>query len=140
VAQQALDIPQRESFTPFPTAASVLLYVSEEEALSIDSNGRPSASTPDMDGIKLTSTEIKALQNAFEWTTPPDVIDACCIPRHAFAFYDQSSRYLGSIAVCFECGCARTNELRGTQNKDWLEWDRKAIAAIVNAHGYSADR
>lgn len=86
-------------------------------------------------GVVLTAADAKRLRSSVFFTEPPPAVAACCIPRHAFKFYDKSKKEIGSLAVCFECACARI-EGEKPPNADliWLEWDYAAIAAIVEAH------
>jgi hypothetical protein len=90
---------------------------------------------PVKDGGLLTPPEMTALRAAVHFTRPPDEMVACCEPRHAFLFYDKNGRYLGYLMVCFECGCARMEPfLPADEKHSWIDWDGKAIEAIVVAH------
>ena len=121
----------------FPDAAEVRLFVNED-VISFDANGEPSNGTHPRRGIRLTQVEAEALRNAVRDVPPPPATVDCCIPRHAFVFYDGSGARLGALDVCFECGCAHIADgarLDRHREVRWLHWDEQAIGAIVTAHG-----
>jgi len=86
-------------------------------------------------GVILTASETQRLRGAVFFTEPPPAIAACCIPRHAFKFYDKQKNEIGALDVCFECSCARIEgEKSPNPNLMWIDWDNAVIAAIVEAH------
>ncbi|HLI67978.1 MAG TPA: hypothetical protein VKU90_16555 [Caulobacteraceae bacterium] len=90
---------------------------------------------PVKDGGLLTPREMAALRAAVQFTRPPDMMLACCEPRHAFLFYDKSGRYLGFLMVCFECGCAVMEPFHpADEEHSWIAWNPEAVKAIVVAH------
>ncbi|MBP2159256.1 MULTISPECIES: hypothetical protein [Asticcacaulis] len=119
----------------FPQATEVRMYVNKI-SINVDDAGKLSEGSYPANGIALSPAEIDTLRKSVSFTAPPDLVAACCIPRHAFLFYDTSHKLLGSLTVCFECSCAGLNG--GPQppaGKDWIDWDYAAVAKIVQAHG-----
>jgi hypothetical protein len=128
---------KRQAISLFPNAKTVRLFV-HEDGIGIG----PKTNTADFlpkGGAKLTIAEIGVLGRSFMWSTPPMSVAACCVPRHAFAFYDSANRFLGSISVCFECSCAQSNGLTAPPDMTWIEWDRAKLAEIVVAHGLKTE-
>ncbi len=125
--------PKQQTFVPFPTATSVKLFMNET-AITIENGKIPQGSFP-TGGATLTEAEMGVVRQAFKWSTPPEVLDACCIPRHAFAFYDKRNQYLGSISVCYECSCANVYGASPPVGMGWIEWDEAALAKVIVAHG-----
>jgi hypothetical protein len=130
---------KREKLIPFPEAVSVRLFATKGDGLSISPTGQPTTKVITTGGVKLTAAETIKLRSAFNWSTPPFAMDACCIPRHAFSFYDREAKFLGSISVCFECSCAESNGLTAPPDMTWIEWDRAKLAEIVEAHGLKTE-
>jgi hypothetical protein len=126
-----------KAFTPFPTSTSVRLYA-HEDAIGIKDGKIPEGSFP-KGGARLTPEEIGVVQASFKWSTPPMIVDACCVPRHAFAFYDSNNRYLGSISVCYECTCANADGVTAPKDLEWIEWDAAALAKVIHAHGLKTE-
>lgn len=84
----------------------------------------------------LTAGEVETLRSAVTEGPAPDAVMACCIPRHAFVFYDRSGAKLGALTVCFECSCAGVFDAPTFKARDleWVYWDEGKLAAIVRAH------
>jgi hypothetical protein len=121
----------------FPEAAEVRLFVNED-VISFDENGEPSEGTFPEEGIVLTSAEVEKLRAAVRDVPAPPEVAACCVPRHAFVFFDAQGVRLGALDVCFECICANLWDgarLSERRNVRWIEWDEPTIAEIVRAHG-----
>jgi hypothetical protein len=86
------------------------------------------------DGVPLTKEDVAVLRQSVRWTESPEAIAMCCIPRHAFKFYDEAHNVLGTLEVCFECTCATLEgEDAVDAKRDWLDWDVSAIEAILKA-------
>jgi len=112
----------------FPSAAEVRLF-----AWYHGDDGKTVELEPK--GALLSAAQVKSLRGAVFFTEPPPAIAACCIPRHAFKFYDKRKKEIGALDVCFECACARLEgEKPPKPDLMWIEWDYGAIAAIVEAH------
>ncbi len=125
----------------FPVAVKVHVYgAPSSDLMDVDKSGHVSAqgsagNIPVTDGGWLTPSEIAELRDSIHFTRTPDSVAACCIPRHAFLFYDATGHYLGYLDVCFECGCAdifpqppRNGQL------NWIDWNRQVIGKIVEDH------
>lgn len=132
----------------FPSAAKVRVFAGPAAwAINIDRQGHATANGPSpdddravtvpaRDGGWLTPAEIVTLKASVRFTRPPDAMGACCIPRHAFLFYDNAGRYLGHLRVCFECGCAAMEPFRPpSKDRTWIDWNYEALKRIVVAHG-----
>ena len=133
----------------FPSAATVRVYGASLTAFSVvvDHEGRVTASGPSKDnsgaeeypvkdGGLLSPAEVSKLRAAVRFTRPPDLIFRCCIPRHAFLFYDKSGRYLGYLKVCFECTCAEMEPFHPpSPTLNWISWNYESLKRIVIAHG-----
>lgn len=126
-----------KAFTPFPTATSVRLYA-HKDAIGIEDGIIPKGSFP-KGGALLTAEEVDIVHASFKWSTPPMMVAACCIPRHAFTFYDSGNRYLGSISVCYECSCANVDGIAAPKDLEWVEWDAEALAKVIHAHGIKTE-
>ena len=95
----------------------------------IDDHARP------IGGVVLTQAEIAILRQAVFYSQPPKFVSACCIPRHAFVFFDGAGTYLGYLKLCFQCGCAETsNPAAPPPGLPYLAWNAHAIGQIVRAH------
>lgn len=136
---------KRVSANLFPTATRVRVYKGE---LGLQVSDRGIATThlyvpdasrfpevPAKGGEYLTAAEIKVLRDSVFYTLPPPAIAGCCIPRHGFLFYDQAGQYLGSLKVCYQCGCAGISP-QSPHDKElsWTEWDAAALQKIIEAH------
>lgn len=131
------EVSEVRAVSLFPEASEVRMFVNRD-VVSFDDAGEPSNGTYPEHGILLTEVEAATLRAAVRDVPPPDAIAACCVPRHAFVFYDASGARLGVLDVCFECICANIRDgarLDRPRDVRWLEWDEAAIAAIVTAHG-----
>ena len=132
----------------FPGAASVRVYGAPTAFnVVVDHEGRVTATGPSKDnsgaeeypvkdGGLLSPVEASKLKAAVRFTRPPDVIFRCCVPRHAFLFYDRSGRYLGYLKVCFECTCAEMEPFHPPNPaRNWISWNYENVKQIVIAHG-----
>lgn len=108
------------------------------DGIIVSEQGKVADKSYPADGILLTAQEMHKVQNALYFVPAPEVVAACCIPRHAFLFYDKSHRYIGSISVCFECGCANVDgeSINIPSDRD-VGWDEIAIARVIEAHSQS---
>ena len=121
---------------PFPEATEVRLYINQQ-SIDVSPQGEVSEGSYPRGGIPLTTSELHSIQDGLNYKKPPDAIAACCVPRHAFLFYDKAHKFLGSITVCFECGCATIDGQmpKPPANMEWLDWDETRFAHIIEAHG-----
>jgi len=132
----------------FPTATEVRVLGSPKSFdVHTDKDGRVTASGtlpngqatrdsfPVIDGGKLTAREIASLRSAIGFTHPPSSIVGCCLPRHAFLFYDSAGHFVGSLEVCFECGCAHMQPFRPAgPDRSWITWKEDVVKQIVVNH------
>jgi hypothetical protein len=92
------------------------------------------------DGVVLAKEEVAIVRRAIYWQRPPEAEAACCIPRHAFKFYDAEHAEIGSVEVCYECRCAR---IAGEGPPDTVHtdagWDGGALASVLRAHKLPVD-
>ncbi len=92
------------------------------------------------EGVVLTREEAEIVRRAIYWQRPPEAVAACCIPRHAFKFYDAEHAEIGSVEVCYECGCAR---IAGEGAPDSVHtdtgWDAGALASVLQTHKLPVD-
>lgn len=142
---EATSKTKRVSANLFASAARVRVYQGNSD-LKISGKGNvtthqytPNAhdypEVPAKSGGFLSSAEIKTLRKSVFYTLPPPAIAACCIPRHAFLFYDKAGKYLGYLEVCYECGCAQISPEAARDPKlDWIDWDAVALRKIIEAH------
>jgi hypothetical protein len=92
------------------------------------------------EGVVLTAADIAELRTAIYWTTAPEAIVGCCIPRHEFKFYDAARQELGSVEVCFECHCANiSGEAASNPEHPWLDWNEGPVARILRRHKLPID-
>ncbi|MDR3512220.1 MAG: hypothetical protein P4L73_11340 [Caulobacteraceae bacterium] len=132
----------------FPNATQVEVYgAPAASSITVDRQGHVRASGlskdhtreeayPATNGGRLTPLEISTLRATVHFTHPPNEVAACCVPRHAFLFFDRSGRYLGYLKVCFECGCAEMEPFRPpSRERNWISWDYRIVRQIVVAHG-----
>ena len=135
----------------FPSATTVKVYAGRL-AVRASPDGRVTASdyglgdsfnneAAPMEGGTLTGEELNLLRRSVSWIPSPPAVLACCIPRHVFTFFDAKNGYLGSLAVCFQCKCARLQPGLAPPNSRVLslDWDVKSFAKIVEAHGLRTD-
>ncbi|EGF91574.1 hypothetical protein ABI_29910 [Asticcacaulis biprosthecium C19] len=117
---------------PFAQASEVRLYINEG-MIDVASDGKLNDGSFPAGGIALTAVEFADLRKAAGFTTWKSG-PKCCIPRHAFVFYDDVGKYLGSLEVCFECGCSFLDG--GLQPPfSQVKWDEAVFERIVKAHG-----
>ncbi|ESQ91193.1 hypothetical protein ABAC460_06420 [Asticcacaulis sp. AC460] len=123
---------------PFPEATEVRMYM-HKDMIRVDDKGQVNEGSFPEGGIAMAPADIGELNGpALTYIVPPEMVEAygCCFPRHAFLFYDKSGRFLGSIAVCFECHCVMTTRFpKPLKGKDWLVWDEAIFKRIITAHG-----
>ena len=98
-------------------------------------DGKSAVTVPPAGGDYLTAEEIASLRSAISFSKPPEMSTACCIPRHAFVFYDRDNRYLGYLLVCFQCGCAEMKPMPATDpDQSYINWDQARVHQILEAH------
>jgi hypothetical protein len=122
-------------FVPFPDAAEVRL-VYHDMSVSIDKAGQ--ANEGALRPIVLNASQAEIARASFMWKTPPAYMAACCIPRHAFTFYNDRGAFLGSVTFCLECGCTETNGVTAPAGMDWIEWDEPKLVGLIRSLGVEA--
>lgn len=135
----------------FPTATTVKVYAGRFSVRAmpdgrvltserLPGGGFNNEAAPIEGGI-LTPDEIKLMRKSVSWIPAPPAVRGCCIPRHVFTFFDSADAYLGSLAVCFECKCARLHPYPTPPSRrvNLFDWDMEAFAKIVQAHGLPTD-
>ena len=129
-------------------ATRVRAYASPNAgSLTVDGDGHMAASGasadnsavvayPIKDGGWLSAVEVRDLKAGLSFGAPPAAFAACCAPRHAFLFYDDEGRYLGSLTVCFECGCTTMSPHYAPSDPKtpYLHWKTEVFSRIVLAH------
>ena len=129
-------------------ATKVRAYASPNAySLTVDGAGRMAASGqsadqkrgdvpyPVADGGWLSPVEVRELKAGLSFGSPPEAVAACCSPRHAFLFYGEGGQYLGSLTVCFECGCATMLPRPVAKSgANYLYWNYDVFRRIVTAH------
>jgi hypothetical protein len=133
-AYEKRKLETRVSARLFPTVVEVRLFAWQFDG----ANGEAKQLVPK--GMRLRPTEIATLRKSVWFAEEPPAIAACCIPRHAFKFYDRSRKEIGELRVCFECTCANIDgEAPPKEALSWVDWDVAAIGTIVRAHGLATD-
>jgi hypothetical protein len=135
----------------FPTATTIKVYAGRSSvrtmpdgrvltSVRLPGGGFDNEAAP-IDGGVLTPEEVQLMRKSVSWIPSPPAVRACCIPRHAFTFFDSAGNYLGGLAVCFECKCARLQPYPTSPNRrtTLFDWDMDAFAKIVQAHGLPTD-
>jgi hypothetical protein len=56
------------------------------------------------DGIALNENQVRCLRVAVTGSHPLRPFRECLHPHHAFVFYDESRKIVGTLDVCFLCG------------------------------------
>jgi hypothetical protein len=131
----------------FPDAAKVRVVGAPGSfELAVDQSGQVTAKGPSKDGgdpdaypVKdggmLSPAEVSRLRASVRFTRPPKIVLRCCLPRHAFLFYDRSGRYLGYLKVCFECACAEMEPFNPPdKDRNWISWNYERVKKIALAH------
>lgn len=113
---------------------SVRLYrtnwAKEDPMEDIVSNGRLNETREPLDGILLTSTQVKKLESAVTGSHPEVFGAMCFYPHHGFVFFDKNGTIVGSIDICFKC-----SNYQGNPEGFALHWDLLAIAELVHELG-----
>ena len=113
----------------FPNATEVRLFVETDN----QPNGpRVFAETR---GRVLTGDERKAFEATLRIEPIPDVLAACFIPHHFFAYFDPKGRKLGEISICFCCSGAGVKGESGIamQKNQWLGADFDKLKILVRS-------
>jgi hypothetical protein len=137
---------ERVSASLFPQAVHVKAYAGQI-AISVDGAGEVKQSrlkdkngdlvkTDPIGGASLTKDEIAILRKSIFYAPEPPAVAACCVPRHIFTFFDENYHFVGSLEVCFQCGCALiSNSQPPDPHLSFLIWDKTTIGNIFLNHG-----
>ena len=100
----------------FPDATEVRLFVETANP----PNGKRVFAEPK--GRVLTGDQRKAFETTLRIEPIPDMVAACFVPHHFFAYYDAKGRKLGEISICFCCSGAGVKGESGItmQKNQWL--------------------
>ncbi|MES1203591.1 MAG: hypothetical protein ABUS57_19315 [Pseudomonadota bacterium] len=139
VATTAAPAPPR-ALDLFSDATEVRMFMNRQ-IVGWDDAGHFVRGTFPSRGIRLADQEVAVLRASVHETDPPTDQALCCLPRHAFVFYDRQHHVLGALRVCFECGCADVYDGPTLRRRSvrWIDWDATAVGNIVRAHGQLTD-
>ncbi|MEJ0062718.1 MAG: hypothetical protein WDO70_05830 [Alphaproteobacteria bacterium] len=119
-------------------AGELSIYVLKDGTVlkaALTDKEKPKNDLPPMEGGSLTPYEIEVLRHSVFYAPMPTWSAACCIPRHAFLFYDKDGQYLGHLKVCFQCSCAELKPYSPPDSKlTHIEWNYTALQKIVENH------
>lgn len=102
--------------------------------------GGKMAEVPASGGEVLTDEEVRTLRSNVFYVPSPPAIAMCCSPRHGFFFFDKDNKILGSLLVCYECGCAEISpQTPPDASLDWIKWDAAALRKLIEAHHLHID-
>jgi len=100
-------------------------------ATLVGKDGKLNPTRLPQEGIKLNPSQVVRLRQAVTGRHPsPKMFAFCFYPHHAFAFYDEKGRCVGSIDLCFLCG-----NYYGEPAGFAKVWDMKSLASLVHDLG-----
>ena len=119
----------------FPDATEIRLFVETDirrngTRVFVESKGRV-----------LTMGQRKAFEATLKIEPIPDVLAACFVPHHFFAYYDAKGKELGEISICFCCAGAAVQGASGIEMKkdQWLSADFGELKKFVRSINLPTD-
>ena len=82
------------------------------------------------DGLRLSNKQIGRLQSALYGSHPEHEAAGCIYPHHAFVFFSNDGRIVGSVNICFLC-----DNYYGIPRGFAMPWDLDGLARLVRDLG-----
>jgi len=119
---------------PYPRAVRAELYA-EVSNYDVLGDRKVVARNP------LSAEQLAAIEGNITRRVPDmtAAVAACCDPHHYIRYYDRHDRLVGEIAICFCCGCVRTEPYLKRSRGQEIDFNHEALKRIAQSLGLPTD-